>query len=66
MESAFNGNRPNTGGGNQFLVIGFTSYDSSRQGPLYGVQLVITFGSDKIAIRYARYNSYQWSDWRII
>jgi hypothetical protein len=37
MESAFNGNRPNTGGGNQFLVIGFTSYDS-----------------------------YQWSDWRII
>jgi hypothetical protein len=66
MESAFNGNVPNIGGGNQFLVIGFTSYDKSRQGPVYGVQLVIAFGSNKIAIRYAAYNSLIWSAWRII
>jgi hypothetical protein len=48
------------------MIIGFTNYDSSRQAPKYGVQLAFGFGSNKIAIRYANYIVYEWSDWRII
>jgi hypothetical protein len=65
MESAFNEKAPNLGA-NQFLVIGFTSYDTQKQGPLFGVQLAISFGSNKIATRYAGYGSYRWGDWRLI
>jgi hypothetical protein len=65
MNSEFNGNVPNLGG-NRFLIIGFSKCSNPQQGPEYGVQLAIGFGSDKIAIRYATYQSYTWSAWRII
>lgn len=54
-------------GGNTFLLSGF-SYCVSNLKVAYGVQLAISFGSNKIAIRNAPYNENggKWNDWRII
>ena len=53
--------------GNTFLLIGF-SYCVSNLKVAYGVQLAISFGSNKIAIRNAPYNANggKWNDWRAI
>lgn len=51
-------------GGNAFLLIGFSGM--VNQQPLYGVQLALGFGSNKIAIRNANYatGGSVWSAWR--
>ena len=54
------------GGGNAFLLIGFSQYTNSKL--YYGVQMAIGFGGNKIALRNANYNSNgtSWSAWRAI
>nr|DAH27516.1 MAG TPA: hypothetical protein [Bacteriophage sp.] len=53
--------------GNAFLLIGFSSVINQQQ-LTYGVQMAIGFGSNKIAIRNANYNTSGsvWSAWRAI
>lgn len=51
-------------GGNTFLLIGFSNIVNQK--PRYGVQLAVSFGSNKIAIRNAQYieGGGNWSAWR--
>lgn len=67
--STFSGTSPTSVlGGNAFMLIGFSSIKSSNNLPIYGVQMAIGFGSSKIAIRNAYYNTEgsAWGVWREI
>lgn len=53
-------------GGNAFLLIGFSNI--VKEMPRFGVQLAISFNTNKIAIRNAKYieSGGSWSAWRAV
>ena len=53
-------------GGNSFLLIGFSNIVNQK--PRYGIQIAVSFGSNKIAIRNAPYveGGGNWTNWRAI
>lgn len=61
------GTLPSGIGGNRYVIIGESSFISG--GLQYGIQMAISFGTNRIAIRNANYNSDakgKYSDWRYI
>ena len=54
-------------GGNSFILMGFSAITSNSK-VMYGIQLAIGFGSNKIAVRNADYkaNGGSWNAWRAI
>lgn len=62
--SSTQGTLPTGIGGAQFLLLSAGEFTDGRL--IYGMQMAIGFGSNKIAVRNATYNSGAWSDWRYI
>ena len=61
------GTLPRGIGGNGYVIIGESSI--TETGLRYGIQLAVSFGSNKIAIRNANYSNEsnaKYSDWRYI
>ena len=54
-------------GGNSFILMGFSTITSNSK-VMYGIQLAIGFGSNKIAVRNVNYNvdGASWNAWRDI
>ena len=61
------GTIPNVGS-NTFILIGLSAIVASNNLPLYGVQIAFGFGSDKIAVRHANYNTSgtAWGAWKYL
>ena len=62
--AGFTGTTPSELGGNAFLLVGMSQYNS-EVGLQFGVQLCIGMYSSKIAVRHANYNASgtTWSEW---
>ena len=66
-QNDFSGTSPlsTIGGGNSYILIGFSHIEPSSQLPAYGVQIAFGFGGTKIAIRNKSYQpgGGQWGAW---